>query len=129
MFEVSDIVLPESNPLLSRGTGARNERHLVAVNYNVRAGMEIVQGLLDNIMVGLKVPFTEDEDTKGYYLMGHDHPSYFPGFCGDVIVNAEVVGRIGLIHPEVINNFNLNNPAAALELNLEKLWKITNFSS
>jgi len=129
MFEVSDIVLPESEPSLSRGTGARNERHLVAINYNVRAGMEIVQGLLDNIMVGLRVPFTEDEGPKGYYLQGNDHPSYFPGFCGDVVVNSKVVGRIGLIHPEVITNFNLNNPAAALEINLEKLWKITNFSS
>lgn len=54
-------------------------------------------------------------------------PSYFPGFCGDVLINGVVVGQIGLVHPEVITNFNLNNPAAALELNLEKVLEVTNF--
>ncbi|XP_066979481.1 phenylalanine--tRNA ligase beta subunit [Macrobrachium rosenbergii] len=127
LFEVSDVVLKDSCSETTRGVGARNERHLCAINYNVKAGMEIVQGLLDNIMIALKVPFTEDKGSKGYYLEGKDYPSFFPGFCGDIIVNGVAVGQIGLIHPEVIMNFNLNNPAAALEINLQKVIDITNF--
>ncbi|XP_042217448.1 phenylalanine--tRNA ligase beta subunit-like [Homarus americanus] len=127
LFEVADVVFRDSCPTTTRGTGARNERHLCAINYNVKAGIEIVQGLLDNIMIALKVPFTPDNSAQGYYLEGKDHPSYFPGFCGNVIVNDVAVGQIGLIHPEVITNFNLNNPAAAFEINIEKVLEITNF--
>ncbi|ROT72894.1 hypothetical protein C7M84_008703 [Penaeus vannamei] len=127
LFEVSDIVLRNKCAATTRGTGARNHRFLCAVNYNVRGGMEVIQGLLDNIMIALKVPFADQDNARGYTLEGKDYPSYFPGFCGDVLINGVVVGQIGLVHPEVITNFNLNNPAAALELNLEKVLEVTNF--
>ena len=48
-------------------------------------------------------------------------PSYFPGYCGRIMVNNVEVGKMGLVHPEVLIHFNLNNPASALEINLEKL--------
>ncbi|XP_071518478.1 phenylalanine--tRNA ligase beta subunit [Panulirus ornatus] len=127
LFEVSDVVIRDGCPSATRGTGARNQRHLCAINYNVKPGIEIVQGLLDNIMIALKVPFATDNSLKGYYLEGEDHPSFFPGFCGSIIISGVPVGQIGLIHPEVITNFNLNNPAAALEINLQKVLEITNF--
>ncbi|XP_076055698.1 phenylalanine--tRNA ligase beta subunit [Oratosquilla oratoria] len=123
-FEVADVALRDVNADLTRGTGARNERHLCAINYNVRPNMEVIQGLLDHIMKGLKVPFAEDNGEKGYYLVGKDHPSYMPGFCGQVILNGVEVGRLGVIHPTVILNFSLNNPAGALELNLQKILSL-----
>ena len=52
-------------------------------------------------------------------------PSYFPGRCGSVIVNGSCVGRVGALHPEVITNFTLNNPATALVLNLQKLLEFS----
>uniref|UniRef100_A0A0P4W7L9 Phenylalanine--tRNA ligase beta subunit n=1 Tax=Scylla olivacea TaxID=85551 RepID=A0A0P4W7L9_SCYOL len=127
MFEVADVVVKDSCPIATRGTGARNKRHLCAINYNVKAGMEVVQGLLDNIMVALKVPFTEDGSTKGYYLEGKDYPSFFPGFGATVVVNGSPVGCLGLIHPEVVTSFNLNNPASVLEIDLQKVMEITDF--
>lgn len=69
-LQVADVVVKDSCPIATRGTGARNRRHLCAINYNVRAGMEVVQGLLDNIMIALKVPFTEEGSLNGYYLEG-----------------------------------------------------------
>ena len=66
------MVVKDSCPIVTGGTGARNRRHLCAINYNVKAGMEVIQGLLDNIMIALKVPFTEDGAMKGYYLEGTD---------------------------------------------------------
>lgn len=66
------MVVKDSCSIATQGTGARNRRHLCAINYNVRAGMEVVQGLLDNIMIALKVPYTEEGSLKGYYLEGKD---------------------------------------------------------
>lgn len=72
ILQVSDVVVKDSCPSATGGTGARNQRHLCAINYNVKAGIEIVQGLLDNIMIALKVPFAADNSLKGYYLEGKD---------------------------------------------------------
>jgi len=32
------------------------------------------------------------------------------------------VGKLGVLHPEVVANFDLTSPVAALELNLEKFY-------
>ena len=51
--------------------------------------------------------------------------TYFPGRCADIVCRGEVIGKLGVIHPEVLSNFDLTLPAAALELNFESLlWFI-----
>ena len=51
--------------------------------------------------------------------------TYFPGRCADIVCRGEVIGKLGVIHPEVLSNFDLTLPAAALELNFEALlWFI-----
>ncbi|KAB7504331.1 Phenylalanine--tRNA ligase beta subunit, partial [Armadillidium nasatum] len=107
----TDVVVKDKDPEATKGVGARNERHLCAINYNVRGNVEIVQGLLDNVMLALKIPFSVDGVEESYHLEGKDHPTFFPGWCADVLVGKVEVGRIGLLHPEVLANFNLNNPA------------------
>lgn len=34
--------------------------------------MEVIQGLLDNIMIALKVPFADQDNARGYTLEGKD---------------------------------------------------------
>lgn len=34
-------------------------------------------------------------------------------------MGGEVIGKLGVIHPEVITAFNLAMPAAAIEFNIE----------
>lgn len=66
------MVVRDPSSAKTKGVGARNERHLCVVNYNVRGGVEVVQGLLDNIMVALKVPFAPEGGSEGYYLKEKD---------------------------------------------------------
>ena len=54
------------------------------------------------------------------------HDSYIPGRVGDILVHNEKIGHLGEIHPVVLNNWRLLVPAAALELDLEKLFKLIN---
>ena len=48
-------------------------------------------------------------------------PSFFPGRCADVIMHGKSIGRLGVVHPEVVTKFDLTLPCAALEINLEAL--------
>lgn len=112
MFEISDIVLAED----SRETGAYNERRLCAINCNKTAGFEVVHGLLDRVMQLLETPWTKD---GGYYLQAADDPTYFPGRCANIVLKGQVIGKIGALHPTVLHAFEINNPCAAMEINIE----------
>ena len=49
----------------------------------------------------------------------HVDSTFFPGRCADVHVRGGVVGRLGVLHPDVLTAFDLNLPASALEIDVE----------
>ena len=78
---MADTCVNDPNATRTRGTGARNERHLCAINYNVKAGLEVVQGLLDNIMLALRIRYSEEGAGEGYWLEGKDRELLLIIFC------------------------------------------------
>jgi phenylalanyl-tRNA synthetase beta chain len=50
-----------------------------------------------------------------------NHPSFIQGRAGAIIYNDEAIGVLGEIHPQVLENFRLQAPVAAFEINLEKI--------
>lgn len=49
--------------------------------------------------------------------------TFFPGRCAEIFVSGKSVGRLGVLHPDVINRFELTMPCSALEMDLEPfLW-------
>jgi len=117
LFEVSDVILKDS----SAETGSRNERRLCAVYYNRTPHFEIIQGLLDRVMMLLKVPYNEQRSgDQGYYLNDKcEDSAFFPDRHAQIIVNGKNLGFIGVLHPNVIEQFGLKVPCSILELNIE----------
>lgn len=60
-----------------------------------------------------------------FSLRRSSHPSYFPGRCADIVLHRLaqqdeiVVGQFGILHPDVINQFDIPYVCSALEINLE----------
>ena len=115
LFEISDVVLKD----LTKDVGAKNQRQLCALNYDKKPGFETVHGLLDRVMQLLEVPPVSQGDCKGYYLKGSDDPTYLPGRSAEIIAYGIVIGRLGVLHPETLANFELSLPVASMEINLE----------
>ncbi|XP_030564181.1 phenylalanine--tRNA ligase beta subunit [Drosophila novamexicana] len=115
LFEISDVVLAAANSEV----GARNERRLCAVNCNKSAGFEVVHGLLDRVMQLLSVPWKTGNADQGYYLQAAEDPTYFPGRCAHVMFNNAVIGKIGVLHPSVLQAFELTTPCSAVEFTIE----------
>ncbi|UJR09483.1 hypothetical protein I4U23_013721 [Adineta vaga] len=117
LFEVSDVILKDS----SRETGSRNERRLCAIFYNKTPGFETIHGLLDRIMTLLKVSYNENKSgNQGYYLNNQcEDSAFFPGRHAQVIANGKNIGIIGVLHPNVIEQFGLKVPCSVVEINLE----------
>ena len=50
-------------------------------------------------------------------------PSFIPGRAAAIRYANRTVGVVGEVHPEVLNNFELENPTGAFELELERLFE------
>jgi phenylalanyl-tRNA synthetase beta chain len=65
--------------------------------------------------LGLKYEITEAE-----------HNSFIKGRIGRVLVNGKKIAYIGEISPQVLQNWGLEVPVTAFELNLTELYGIFN---
>ncbi|KAI9645940.1 phenylalanine--tRNA ligase subunit beta [Ciborinia camelliae] len=136
VFEVSDVAFKD----LSLERKSRNERHFAAAWYGKTSGFEVVHGLLDRVLLmlqtafltheegleGKKMDFTIKENpTKpdGYWIEEIDEPTFFAGHAAAIYLRLggkEVrVGEFGILHPTVLDKFELRYPVSTLEINLE----------
>uniref|UniRef100_A0A1I7YFS6 Phenylalanine--tRNA ligase beta subunit n=1 Tax=Steinernema glaseri TaxID=37863 RepID=A0A1I7YFS6_9BILA len=117
LFEIQDVVLRDDS---NEEVGARNERRLAAVYMHKAAGFEIIHGFLDRVMELIGIAYGVDK--KGYYIREDNCPTYFSGRCAAIVgPNDVVLGRMGILHPEVLTAFGLTLPVSALEINIEPL--------
>lgn len=114
IFEVSDVILRTDKT----DTGAVNRRHLAVAYAGTTSGFEVVHGILDSIMGAIGV---EWEAEKGYRIKESNHPTYLPMRHADVLYQGKKIGDIGIIHPEVIGNFNISFPVSFLEFDLQAI--------
>uniref|UniRef100_A0A803XP16 Phenylalanine--tRNA ligase beta subunit n=1 Tax=Meleagris gallopavo TaxID=9103 RepID=A0A803XP16_MELGA len=115
LFEISDVVVKDLTKG-KRNVGARNYRHLCAIYYNKSPGFEIIHGLLDRVMQLLEVPPNEE---NGYTIKATEGSAFFPGRCAEIFARGQSVGKLGVLHPDVITKFELTMPCSALEINIE----------
>lgn len=125
LFEISDVILLSD----TADVGAVNKRRLVAVNCDKTSGFEVIHGLLNRVMEVLRVPLVGDTDPEaqkmaekyggGYEWKAEDSESFFPGRHAVVYARGERVGQFGVVHPEVLEKFDIQYPVSAMELELE----------
>ncbi|RLE53813.1 MAG: phenylalanine--tRNA ligase subunit beta [Candidatus Methanomethylicota archaeon] len=100
IFEIGYVAVPVNG----RIEVLRNTAAAVASS---KATFTEIQGILQALAVDLGVNFK---------LKKWEHPSFIPGRTAAIIVNGEAVGIIGEIHPQVLNNFELEVPVVAFEI-------------
>jgi phenylalanyl-tRNA synthetase beta chain len=65
-----------------------------------------------------------DDSADGYWIEGQDEPTFFPGRSAVVKYrtpkgNVIQIGSFGILHPDVLRNFEIIYPGSAVEINLE----------
>ncbi|KAH9006970.1 phenylalanyl-tRNA synthetase subunit beta [Lactarius hatsudake] len=130
IFETSDVVFKDT----ARERQARNVRHAGAVWCNKTAGFEIVHGLLDRAMAMLEVPHIPGGTNrfvqfltrveKSFFLITRTDPTFFPGRAATIFYRAREgqdveIGKLGILHPSVLEKFEIGYPCSALEFSLE----------
>ncbi|KAG5029636.1 hypothetical protein JHK87_013150 [Glycine soja] len=106
IFEVGDIAVLDEQ----RDVGAKNLRQLAALYCGANAGFEIIHGLVDRVMEKNGVPFVSPGDKSGYYIERSDEPEFLAGRQSRIIYKGKHIGTFGIVHPEVLNNFDIPDP-------------------
>jgi len=97
-----------------RETKTVDQEKLACVAIHSNASFTEAKSMLDAFLANLGIRC---------HLRALDHGSFIEGRAGTVLVDTGEVGFIGELHPQVLQNWNLENPAAAFEIDLDKLRK------
>lgn len=108
IFEGAFVVIPD----LHQDVKSRNEMHFSAMISDKIVTFTQIRQVLDAML-----------RTKGIEVSVKptNHPSFIPGRAGAILYNDKAIGVIGEIHPQVLENFGIQAPVAAFEINLEKI--------
>lgn len=148
LFEISDVVLPDDRHVVTHTiVGAKNARRVCATYSGPTSGFEVIHGLVDRIMTLCEVaPEEEYVASSGNKMNQLVHckegwsytirelkmgecgsGTYFPGRAAEILLTSPnggvrgVIGTFGILHPDVLGNFDINYPTSAMELDLEAL--------
>jgi phenylalanyl-tRNA synthetase beta chain len=107
IFEVGDVIILDEN----EETGAKRDVHVACVAYDKAAEYTQARAVLDTFMAMFGI--------QEFSVQAASNPFGLDGRTADVFVDDKRVGTIGEIHPEILVNFELEQPVAFIELNLE----------
>ncbi|MBS7614850.1 phenylalanine--tRNA ligase subunit beta [Candidatus Bathyarchaeota archaeon] len=85
---------------------------LACVTIHANASFTEAKSFLDALLTNLGAPYSLREES---------HESFIQGRAGKIIIGEKEIGIIGEIHPQVLQNWGLENPAAAFEININKV--------
>lgn len=82
--------------------------HLGAISVGPRTNFNDIKATLDGLLGAIGAEFSVSE---------YEHRSFIPGRCARVIIGNKTLGFFGEIHPMVLRNFGIEEPAVAFEIN------------
>ncbi len=96
-------------------TGISEEERLAIAVSHAKANFTEIKQILNYLMasLGLKCEISEAE-----------HPSFIAGRAASVTVKGKNVATFGELSPEVLANWQLEMPVAAMEINLDTLFNL-----
>jgi len=108
LFEVSDV------GRINQRVETRVERrlHVAGVASHSTSNFTEIKSTVEALLRNLGI--------KGWKIKPVLHPSFLEGRVATVQVRSREIGALGEIHPEVLNNFELENPTSAFEIDIEE---------
>ncbi|MGQ9624732.1 MAG: phenylalanine--tRNA ligase subunit beta [Candidatus Bathycorpusculaceae bacterium] len=109
LFEVSDVAKIN----LNQETMCERRLHVAAVSAHSTANFTEAKSTVEALLSNLGL--------KNWQVKAAKHPSFLEGRTAAINIKNKHVGFLGEVHPEVLNNFELENPTATFEIDLETL--------
>ena len=111
IFEAADVVFLDSDST----EGASNRRHLCGLLASNTAKLEEIQGPLSFLFE--KCGFKD----YGYKLKNEER--YLEKQSASILLKGREIGSIGVLHPNICNEFKIPYAASSFELDLEEIYQ------
>jgi phenylalanyl-tRNA synthetase beta chain len=111
LYEVGDCSVWD----LKKPNRVKDVRKLACVSAHSRASFTEMKSNLETLMINIGFEFS---------LKATSNLSFLQGRVGSILIGDQEVGIIGEIHPQVIENWKLEDPVAAMELDLDRLFEM-----
>ena len=117
LYEVANVYLPKALPL----TELPDERMQLCLGMYGEGDFFDMKGCVEEMIdkLGIRQVVT--------YVPADDRPYLHPGRHADVVIDDEIVGYLGEIHPEVADNYNLGTKTYVAVMDVELLAKYADF--
>ncbi len=98
IFEVSEVMI-----------NSKSKERIAGASIHSNSEFSEVKSIVESLLKELEQPYEITESKS---------PTFLEGRVADVMVNGNVIGVFGEIHPETITNFELAHPICGFELNI-----------
>ncbi|AVP53956.1 phenylalanyl-tRNA synthetase subunit beta [Clostridium tetani] len=114
LFEMGKVYIPSQDEKV-----LPEERNTLVIGMYGEVDYLNLKGILENLIEELNIE-------KSSYKRESEHPTFHPGKTAKLYVNKEFAGLLGEIHPDVLDNYDIDEKCYIAELNLDVLFKNAN---
>ncbi len=121
IFEISTTFEKAEEKTETNETNTKETQKLAFLSSHKQANYTEAQQILDSLFHSLNIPYKIEETI---------HPSFIPGRVGCVRSKTKsknkILALIGELNPQVLSNFQIENPTTAFEIDLDKIAELVN---
>lgn len=117
LYEIGNIYIPKALPL----TELPDERPQLCLGAFGDVDFFSMKGVVEEILEKLGLKKNREYDPKG------DRAFLHPGRKADIIYEGEVIGYLGELHPEVLDNYDIGTRAYVAVLDIHKALEYSDF--
>ena len=104
LFEIGDVFKEGMQKTKTSGVMIHSE-----------AGFTETKSIIEGLMKDIGLDFDVEVE---------EHPSFIDGRCASIITDGTKIGLFGEVHPKVLNNFGLEYPTTAFEIDMDKVFDL-----
>jgi phenylalanyl-tRNA synthetase beta chain len=90
----------------------KEDYHLAGVSVDPKSNFNYIKGVIERIGYSFNMEFKVEK---------YSHPSFIDGRCAKIMLGKDIFCFFGELHPEVLSNFGIEEPASAFEIDLSKM--------
>lgn len=115
VYEIGNIFIPRELPIKRLPI----ERKTLTIGMYGNVDFFDIKGVVDNLLERLGI-------FKCKYLREENHTSFHPGRTANIIYKDRVLGIVGEIHPDILENYHMKERVYIAELNFDTIIEIAN---
>ena len=111
LFEIATVYIPTEADKLP------NENKVISIGMYGDCDFYTLKGVCENVLNMAAIDNAE-------YVAISDNVSYHPGRCAEIRVGDQVIGVLGQVHPLTAQNYALDTPVYAAELDFDAIFSM-----